>query len=61
MREYLEQGAQLGWLLDPENRTVEVYRRGGEVETRAGIERIEGEGPVAGFALDLTYVWDPLA
>jgi Uma2 family endonuclease len=61
MREYLEQGAQLGWLIDPATRTIEIYRPGGEVITRAGIDSVEGEGPVAGFVLDLTYVWDPLA
>jgi Uma2 family endonuclease len=61
MVEYLEQGAQLGWLIDPETQTVEIYRPGGEVEKRADIVMLEGEGPVAGFALDLTYVWDPFA
>jgi Uma2 family endonuclease len=61
MREYMENGAQLGWLIDPEKRSVEIYRPGGEVEMRSGINQIEGEGPVAGFVLDLTLVWDPLA
>jgi Uma2 family endonuclease len=61
MREYIEQGAQLGWLIDPKDRTVEVYRATSEVVKLAGVEKIEGEGPVDGFALDLKYVWDPLA
>ena len=61
MREYLANGAQLGWLIDPERRSVEIYRPDGQVESRAGIKNIEGEGPVASFVLDLTYVWDPLA
>lgn len=61
MREYLDNGAQLGWLIDPERRLVEIYRPGGEVESHTGIAQITGEGPVAGFVLDLTYVWDPLA
>ncbi len=61
MREYLDQGAQLGWLIDPATRSVEIYRPGGEVISRSGIDQLEGEGPVAGFVLDLTYVWDPLA
>jgi Uma2 family endonuclease len=61
MLEYVEQGAQLGWLINPENKTVEIYRLAGEVEKRANLDEIGGEGPVAGFVLDLTYVWDPLA
>jgi len=61
MREYIDNGAQLGWLIDTEKRSVEIYRANGSVETRTGIDKIEGEAPVAGFVLDLTYVWDPLA
>jgi len=61
MREYLANGAQLGWLIDPENRSVEIYRPDGQVESRTSITKLKGEGPVAGFVLDLTYVWDPLA
>jgi Uma2 family endonuclease len=61
MLEYLEQGAQLGWLIDPEKRTVEIYRADGKVEKRVGMDKLEGEGPVEGFVLDLTWVWDPFA
>lgn len=61
MRQYLEQGAQLGWLIDPATQKVEIYRADGDVTTLAGVDKIEGEGPVAGFVLDMTYVWDPLA
>jgi Uma2 family endonuclease len=61
MREYLENGAQLGWLIDTENRSVEIYRPGGLVETHTAIDSIAADGPVAGFVLNLTSVWDPLA
>ena len=61
MREYMENGAQLGWLIDPEPRTVEVYRPNGEVIAHANLVTLEGEGPTAGFVLDLKYIWDPLA
>lgn len=61
MAEYLTQGAQLGWLIDPANRSVTIYRPNAEVVTRTGIDQVEGEGPVAGFVLDLTHVWDPFA
>ena len=61
MAEYLAHGAQLGWLIDQQNRSVEIYRPNGEVEKRNVAETLAGEGPVAGFVLDLTSVWDPLA
>ena len=61
MAEYLSEGAQLGWLIDPANRSVEIYRANGEVEKLSGIDTLTGEGPVVGFALDLLSVWDPFA
>jgi Uma2 family endonuclease len=61
MVEYMEQGAQLGWLIDPERKTVEIYRSTGPIERLTGIDKLEGEGPVAGFLLDLIPVWDPFA
>ena len=61
MKEYLANGAQLGWLIDFEARTVSIYRPDHEVETLANVESITGDGPVAGFVLDLRPVWDPLA
>jgi Uma2 family endonuclease len=61
MSEWLTNGAQLAWLIDPDARNVEIYRPGFEPETRGGVSSVEGEGPVAGFVLDLLPVWDPLS
>jgi Uma2 family endonuclease len=61
MVEYMEQGAQLGWLIDPERKALEIYRATGPIERFTGIDKLEGEGPVAGFVLDLIPVWDPFA
>ncbi len=60
MREYLANGAQLGWLIDPARRSVTVFRPNREPETLTDINSMEGEDPVAGFVLDLSEVWDPL-
>ena len=59
MREWIENGARLGWLLDADNRTAYVYRPGREPEKLLGPTEIAGEGPVAGFVLDLKEIWDP--
>jgi Uma2 family endonuclease len=61
MQEWIDNGAQLAWLIDPEREAVEIYRPGREPETRIGIRSIAGEGPVEGFTLDLRRVWNPLA
>ena len=61
MQEYIANGAILGWMIDPDARTVEVYRPDRDAESMVGIDSLEGEGPVAGFVLDLKPVWNPLA
>jgi Uma2 family endonuclease len=57
MREWIENGVQLGWLLDADNRTAYIYRPGGASETVVQPERLAGEGPVAGFVLELERIW----
>jgi Uma2 family endonuclease len=60
MQEYLANGAQLGWLIDPLPHSVTVYRPNREPEIRSGIHSLAGEPPVDGFVLDLADVWNPL-
>lgn len=57
MREYMDNGAVLGWLIDPQNRTVEIYRAGLEVEVLANPSELSGEEVLPGFLLDLREVW----
>lgn len=59
MREWIENGAGLAWLIDPERRAVEVYRPAVEPETLLNAEPVADEGPVEGFVLDLRPVWNP--
>ena len=61
MAEWLANGAQLAWLIDPEARKVEIYRPGLQAEMLDGASSVEGEGPVKGFVLNLARVWNPLA
>jgi Uma2 family endonuclease len=60
MREYQEQGARLGWLLDPESRTAWVYRPGAaEPEQLRDPNRLVGDPVLPGFVLELSMVWVP--
>jgi Uma2 family endonuclease len=56
MEEYIANGAELGWLIDPEERTVWIYRPGLAPECIVNPQRISGEGPVAGFVLELVDI-----
>jgi len=57
MEEYMANGAELGWLIDSEERTVWIYRPGRPAECLVNTERIPGEWPVAGFVLELADIW----
>jgi Uma2 family endonuclease len=60
MREWIDNGAALGWLIDADRRTVYVYRPGTEPEKLVDVDHIDGEGPVDGFRLDLSDIWQSL-
>ena len=59
MLEWMANGAELGWMIDPRAQAVTIYGRRQEPETNTGLLEIAGEGPVAGFVLDLEGVWRP--
>lgn len=56
MKEYLDNGARLGWLIDRKNRRVEIYRLGQEVEIIDSPSTLSGENVLAGFVLDLNPI-----
>ena len=60
MHEWIDNGARLAWMIDPESRSAEVYRPGADVEFLSDLDTLFGEGPVAGFVLHLPPIWDPL-
>jgi Uma2 family endonuclease len=57
MNQWIANGVELAWLLDPSRKAVEIYRPGREVEVLEGGSVVEGEGPVPGFVLELGKVW----
>ena len=57
MQEYRDNGAKLGWLIDPKNKTVEIYRPDQEVEIQENSQTLSGENVLPGFVLDLTVIW----
>ena len=58
MGEWLRNGTELAWLIDPERKAIEVYRPGGAgPDVLEGVTSVFGEGPVEGFVLELSRVW----
>jgi len=58
MQEYLANGARLGWLLDPLDHRVYVYRPGVAVECLEGPSTVSGSPELPGFVFDLTRIWE---
>ncbi len=57
MKEYIENGAKLGWLIDPNKREVSIYRANGEIEILENPTKISGENILQDFELDLSEIW----
>ncbi|MGB3419068.1 MAG: Uma2 family endonuclease [Dolichospermum sp.] len=63
MREYENNGALLGWLIDPQTPLVEIYRYGKDVEVLNfdfdNPPKLSGEDILPGFILDLQIILNP--
>ena len=57
MAEYIDQGASLGWLIDPKSKEAEIYRRGRSVETLLMPVSLSGEDVLPGFILELAPIF----
>ncbi|MEX0270088.1 Uma2 family endonuclease [Leptolyngbyaceae cyanobacterium UHCC 1019] len=57
MREYVENGVRLGWLIDPDTKQVEVYRPGQPVGILSHPDTLSNEDVLPGFVLNLNSIW----
>ena len=54
--EYRDNGVRLGWLINPQNRQVEIYRIDRDVEILGSPLTLSGEDVLPGFMLDLSSI-----
>ena len=57
MKEYMDSGASLGWLINRKQQQIEIYRPNQEVEILNFPQTVSGEDVLPGFVLDLTEIW----
>ena len=57
MQEYLENGTRLGWLINPQDKQVEIYRQNQAVEVLNFPGNLSGESVLPGFILNLELIW----
>jgi Uma2 family endonuclease len=58
MQEYMDSGVRLGWLFNPQDQQVEVYRQGQEKEVRSLPTLLSGEAVLPGFTLQVDLFTD---
>jgi Uma2 family endonuclease len=57
LEEFLENGAQLGWLIDPDEHRVHVYRPGQRPVVLKAATEVDGNPVLPGFVLSLELIW----
>jgi Uma2 family endonuclease len=57
MAEYRSNGVRLGWLINPQQQQVEIYRLGQDVEVVESSTMLSGEDVLPGFTLDLSLIF----
>jgi Uma2 family endonuclease len=58
MEEYIECGAERGWLIDPKKKKVHIYRPGSPVDVLDNPSEVSGEPLLKGFTLKLEGIID---
>ncbi len=54
MQEYMDAEVLLGWLINPQQQQVEIYRQRQDVEVRNLPTQLSGENILPGFSLSLS-------
>jgi Uma2 family endonuclease len=57
MREYIDNGARLGWLIDPFDQRVYIYRPNQPMEEVTNPDILRGDPVFSGFALPVRELW----
>lgn len=57
LQEYIDNGTQLGWLVEPESRQVWIYRPQKKVEVCDRPNKLSGEPILSYFEMDFQLVW----
>lgn len=58
MQEYMDAGVRLGWMLNPQEQQVEIYRQGQPKEVRQLPTELSGEDVLPGFVLPVSRFQD---
>ncbi len=58
MQEYISNGLRLGWLVNSQDRQVEVYKANRVKRVLENPKQVDGEDVLPGFVFELSILWD---
>ncbi len=58
MTQWIANGAEVAWLIDPIDKAVTIYRPGDQPEHLVHPTSVQGTGPIAGFELVMARIWE---
>jgi hypothetical protein len=58
MEQWIANGAEVAWLIDPIEKAVTIYRPGADPEHHDHPTSVQGTGPIAGFELVMARIWE---
>jgi Uma2 family endonuclease len=56
MGEWMENGCQLSWMINPQKKETIIYRKNGNVEVETFDSILDGENVLPGFTLELSKI-----
>ncbi|MDJ0844176.1 Uma2 family endonuclease [Crocosphaera sp.] len=57
MQEYIDNGTELGWLINRQDKQIEIYRQSKEKEILDNPQILSGENILPDFVLELELIW----
>ena len=58
IKEYQDNDVKLGWLINPQQQQVEIYRLGQSTEILNKPLTISGEDILTGLVIELDFIWE---
>jgi Uma2 family endonuclease len=58
MEQWIANGAEVAWLIDPIEKAVTIYSPGDQPEHLDHPTSVQGTGPIAGFELVMSRIWE---
>lgn len=58
MQEYINNGLRLGWLINPQDQQVEIYRTDQPKQVLQNPNQLDGDHVLPGFVFGISILWD---